>query len=257
MGAEAVLKLLVKRFNLCITNRSRRNFSHLVNSGWVPPSSQPTHQQMLANHIDDPVQFALLCVQKQRQRNGGLAMALPGLRNVLPDNDSPIDWFIGRLHCHSIPIDIWDGSRQHGGKIIANYARLKIGRAYLIHERIDTLDRWSKVNGNMPQPTTVSRFRIIIPREVSPRGTTVYGDEIHIEQPASQHFFTREGWRCWLHRHYDESKPRSKVGALKVLKSETHSIYYLPDLFEDNGRVIPCLINWSTDSVKLAERLGL
>ena len=168
MGAEAVLKLLVKRFNLCITNRSRRNFSHLVNSGWVPPSSQPTHQQMLANHIDDPVQFALLCVQKQRQRNGGLAMALPGLRNVLPDTDSPIDWFIGRLHCHSIPIDIWDGSRQHGGKIIANYARLKIGRAYLIHERIDTLDRWSKVNGNMPQPTTVSRFRIIIPREVSP-----------------------------------------------------------------------------------------
>lgn len=257
MGAEQVLQLLVDRFQLCITNRSRRNFSHLVGGAWSSPGGTPSHQQMLANAIDDPVRFALLCVQKQRQRNGGLAMALPALRNTIPDTASPLAWFADRLGCHHLPVDIWDGSRQHGGKVIANYSRLRIGRAYLIHERIETLDRWSKTNGAIPRPTQVSRFRIIVPRLISPRGTTVYGDEIHIEQPASQHFFSREGWRCWLHRHFDESKPRSKVGELRVLKSETHTIHHLPDLFTQEGRVIPCLINWSTDSVALAERLGL
>ncbi len=260
MSVKIILQRLVDNLQLRPTNRSRKNLSHFgSNYGGALPGVPLSHNQELCAALDDPVQFCLLTAQKQRSRNGGHAMALPGLRQLTPDqHESPIQWFNQKFNCRSRRVGIWDEVRHHGDRQIANYSKLQIGQAYLVHERLETLDQWSQNRGNAIRKTTwIHRCRIVIPSIISPRGTTVYGDEIHIEQPASAHFLQREGWRCWMHKQFCENKPRSKIGKIKAFDSESVEVYHLTGITDAGLRAWPFLINWTMDSLDLFERISL
>jgi len=225
---------------------------HDLSWSWAAQNDPHSFEGRMAA-ATDPVDRAIIAASKRKGRMGSHALALGSLRGSTPpqgvDLTDLVDWFTGILACGSSRLD-FTNRRSIGHRQVPNYRTLQMGSVYLIPERIPTLS-WSRPVAEAP--TNAIRFNLIIPREISPRGTNVYGDMIIIEQPSAPTFVIRRGWRCWVANIYDADNPRSKQGLLGMLEDENHlrNIHLLDNFCSRVFNPWPFLINWTADGSAL------
>jgi len=217
---------------------------------WSKPPTG-SFDDLMYRSAQDPVERAMVSCTKQRGRNGAHALALGALRNaVVPDGSDARQravWLSAALGSSAPRLMSFRQRRPVGRRLLPEYRSLVMGGVYVHSEIIPTISRWQNHPDGRSQ---VIRFNVYIPREVSPRGTNVYGDHLVIEQPAMDRFLRREGWRIWVASAYDPERPRSKLAQLRALEEEDtlSSLFHFPDFADGHAVAYPCLINWCVDS---------
>lgn len=228
-----ILQTLDELWGLRVSDKQRVELLTLAKWGNISERNKKLHDL-----LDDPVSFAIANSDKQRHRNGSLAMAIRNLRNVRWDGEEHSSWFQETFGCRLV-------NPQTGDPV------LRVGSTYVILETIDTLTRWMSTIEDTPRQ--VLRIRLIEPIRISPRVSKIYGHEVIIEQPMVSRYLAREGWRCWVHRNYREDSPGSKIGLIDI---RPQSLVFRVEGFHDgNLRPFPFLINWCMDSTDILERM--
>lgn len=226
-----ILETLVARWGLRVSDRQRNDL--LSRSKW---GTLPSDDAALYLLLNDPAAFAILCSGKQRHRRGSMSLSLQELRNVKAPFFDYEDWFSNIFNCRLHPQ--------------SSTAPMKDDCIYVVFERVSTLNRWLPT---VDDKYEVLRMRIIQPVRISPRVKKVYGNEVVIEQPMAPRYLAREGWRCWVGKHYREEKPTSKIGLIDV--SENNQVFRIEGFYDGHTRPFPFLINWCVDSSEILERI--